>query len=78
MIEESQKQDVNESNQKTNERNKYTKKRLQSSDKLPKIKFDEGDGDNKDEQKNKFNIGIVRRSYKFKTNKSVKINIPFP
>ena len=82
MVEESQKQDVNESNQKTNERNiinlKYTKKRLQSSDKLPKIKFDEGDGDNKDEQKNKFNIGIVRRSYKFKTNKSVKINIPFP
>ena len=55
--------------------NNLTKKRFQSTNKLPKIKSDER---NKNEHNNKFDRNTTRRSYKFNTSKSVKIRISFP
>ena len=83
MVEQVQKKEVKELNQKMKERNiinlKLTKEIIQSSKKLPKIKLDEN---NKNEQNNNFDINIIRRSYKFSSisssSKSVKIKAPFP
>ena len=83
MVEQVQKKEVKELNQKMKERNiinlKLTKEIIQSSKKLPRIKLDEN---NKNEQNNNFDIDIIRRSYKFSSisssSKSVKIKAPFP
>ena len=80
-VEQIQKKEVNEFIQKMKEpniinltANNLTKKRIQSTNKLPKIKSDER---NKNEHNYKFNRDITRKSYKFNTSKSVKIRSPF-